>query len=358
MYAAGQSFARSGMAEKWILRTGSKSAGFRYVGPDGKSVRAKNKLERIDMLRIPPAWRDVHIAANPRAAIQVWGLDARDRKQYRYHARAVQKGQLRKYYRVRQMANDLPMLRKRFHEDFVQRGFTHERVCAAIMLLISDSFFRVGSERYERENSTFGLTTLKKSHVSVAGDTLTFEYVGKRSIVQKQVVTKLGISELTSADMAKFIRSLLKAPGERLFRWKHDGVWTDVDATDVNDYLQAVACFPYTAKDFRTWGGTLRTATVLADIGTAPSRAARNRNIVTAVRLVASELGNTPTIVRKSYVHPVVISRYLKSGETIGGSARPDSTRSGRSKLLPEEKALVEFLDTHFPERRAERREK
>ncbi|MEJ7760831.1 MAG: hypothetical protein WKF55_14710 [Gemmatimonadaceae bacterium] len=346
------------MADKWILRKGSKDDGFRYTGPDGKAIRAKGKLERIDLLRIPPAWQDVHIAANPRAAIQVWGLDARARKQYRYHARAVQKGQLRKYYRVRQMANDLPGIRKKFDNDFSARGFTRDKVCAAIMLLISDSFFRVGSERYERENSTFGLTTLKKSHVSVYRDRLIFDYVGKRNIPQKQTVTRGGIAELTSADMAVFIRSLLKKPGDRLFRYKANGVWADVDATDVNDYLQEIAGFPYTAKDFRTWGGTLRTATVLADIGSAPSRTARNRIVVTAVRLVASELGNTPAIVRKSYVHPVVISRFLKSGETIVAPHAPKARRSAVDQLLPEEKALVRFLDTHFPERRSERRER
>lgn len=358
MYAAGHSFAWSCMADKWILRKGSKSEGFSYAGPDGKPVRAKEKLERIDLLRIPPAWKNVHVAANPRAAIQVWGLDARGRKQYRYHARAVQKGELRKYYRVRQMAQALPALRKRFDEDFNQRGYTSDRVCAAIMLLISDSFFRVGSERYERENSTFGLTTLKKSHVRIKGDVLIFDYVGKRNIPQKQTVTKAGIAELTSAAMAGFIRSLLKTPGDRLFRYRRNGDWMNVDASEVNNYLQDIAGFPYTAKDFRTWGGTLRTATVLFDIGPAPSRAARNRNVVTAVRLVASELGNTPTIVRKSYVHPVVISRYLKSGETIIPPHRPMAKRSGRGALLPEELALIKFLDKHFPERRAERRDK
>ncbi len=357
MYAAEHSFAWRCMAEKWILRKGSKSDGFSYSGPDGKTVRAKDKLERIDLLRIPPAWRDVHIAVNTRAAIQVWGMDARGRKQYRYHARAVQKGELRKYYRVRQMGQALPVLRKRFDEDFNQRGYTRERVCAAIMLLISDSFFRVGSERYERENSTFGLTTLKKSHVRIKGDHVIFDYVGKRNIPQKQFVTKVGMAELTSAEMAVFIRALLRTPGERLFRYKRNGDWMNADATDVNDYLQAIAGFPYTAKDFRTWGGTLRTATVLADIGPAPSRTARNRNVVTAVRLVSSELGNTPAIVRKSYVHPVVISRYLQSGETIVAPHRPEAKRSGRASLLPEERALIRFLDKHFPERRGERRE-
>lgn len=164
------------------------------------------------------------------------------------------------------------------------------------------------------------------------------------------------MADYTSTAMAVFIRALLKTPGERLFRYKRNGEWTNADASDVNDYLQSIAGFPYTAKDFRTWGGTLRTATVLADIGSAPSRSARNRNVVTAVRLVSSELGNTPTIVRKSYVHPVVISRYLKSGETIVPPHRPEATRSGRASLLPEERALVKFLDKHFPERRAERR--
>ena len=336
------------MARKWIVREGSKTRGFRFVGPGGRAVGDRAQLERIDKLRIPPAWRDVHISTNARAAIQVWGFDARGRKQYKYHARAVQKGELRKYYRVRQMARDLPSLRSRVMRDFRRKGLSREKVCAGIVRLISQGFFRVGSERYQKENNTFGITTMRKSHVLVLDDnTVEFEYLGKRSITQRNVVD--------GKDLARFISQLLETPGPRLFRYLEDGKWENVDSGDVNDYIERIAQFPYTAKDFRTWGGTLRAATVLAELGKGKSQTERKKNVVTAVRLVAAELGNTPTICRKSYVHPVIVMRYLRSGTTITLPSRTSSSDNG-IRHAPEESALIEFLDEYFPERRKEPR--
>ncbi len=337
------------MAQRWILRKGSKESGFRYVAANGRPVRSKKELERIDLLRIPPAWREVHIAVSPKSPIQAWGLDARGRKQYRYNARAVEKGALSKHYRVRQLAHDLPRIKRKLHKHFHQRGFSREKVCAGIVLLISDAFFRVGSDLYERENNTFGITTFKKSHAVVTGDVVHFEYVGKRGIDQWQVVD--------SPEMAAFIKALKKNPGSRLFRYQRDGKWMNVDARDVNDYLRKIADFPYTAKDFRTWGGTLRMATVLADIGKDPNERARKKTVATAVRLVASELGNTPAICRKSYVHPVLITRYLKNGSTIVvNHSRWRSEPTSPFRHSAEETALIKFLDEYFPERRKERR--
>jgi DNA topoisomerase-1 len=336
------------MAQKWIVREGSKTKGFRYLGPSGRAVSSKPELERIDKLRIPPAWRDVHVSTNPRAAIQVWGFDDRGRKQYKYHPRAVEKGELRKYYRVRQMARDLPTLRARIMRDFRRRDLSKEKVCAGIVRLISYGFFRVGSERYQKENNTFGITTMRKSHVVVLDDMVEFEYRGKRSITQRNVVV--------GKDLARFISELLKTPGPRLFRYQEDGKWVSVDSRDVNDYIEAIAEFPYTAKDFRTWGGTLRAATVLAELGKGKSQTERKKNVVTAVRLVAAELGNTPTICRKSYVHPVVVMKYLRSGTTI---ELPKSVRGSSSNGVghaPEEVALISFLDEYFPERRKSQR--
>jgi DNA topoisomerase I len=336
------------MAQNWIVRDGSKTKGFRYLGPSGKVLRDKTQLERIDKLRIPPAWRDVHVSTNPRAAIQVWGFDARGRKQYKYHSRAVEKGELRKYYRVRQMARDLPRLRARIMRDFRHRELTKDKVCAGIVRLISYGFFRVGSERYQKENNTFGITTMRKSHVLVLGDTVEFEYRGKRSITQRNVVV--------GKDLARFINQLLETPGPRLFRYMEDGKWHDVDSGDVNGYIEKIAHFPYTAKDFRTWGGTLRAATVLAELGSGKSQTERKKNVVTAVRLVASELGNTPTICRKSYVHPVVVMKYLRSGTTIELPPRAAKASSNGLGHAPEESALIDFLDEYFPERRKEQR--
>jgi len=337
------------MAQQWILRKGSKESGFHYVAPNGRKVRSKEQLERIDALRIPPAWREVHIAVGVRAPVQAWGFDARGRKQYRYHTRAVEKGELAKHYRVRQLARDLPALKRKLDKDFRRRDFSKERICAGIVLLISDAFFRVGSDRYERENNTFGITTLRKSHVAIDGDIVRFDYRGKRSIRQTQF--------LQSREMASFIQSLLDMPGRRLFRYERDGEWMNVSARDVNEYLKNLGDFPYTVKDFRTWGGTLRMATVLAELGKAPNEPARKKTVTQAVRLVASELHNTPAICRKSYVHPVLISRYVQNGATIEVKhPLKRSLRQSRFKHTPEEKALIDFLAQHFPERRKERR--
>jgi DNA topoisomerase-1 len=336
------------MARKWIVREGSKTKGFRYKGPTGRAIIDRAQLERINALRIPPAWRDVHVSTDPRAAIQVWGFDDRGRKQYKYHSRAVEKGELRKYYRVRQMARDLPTLRARIMRDFRRKGLSKEKVCAGIVRLISQGFFRVGSERYQKENNTFGITTMRKSHVLVLDDqTVEFEYRGKRSITQRNVVD--------GKDLAKFITELLQTPGPRLFRYLEDGKWQNVDSGDVNDYIESIAQFPYTAKDFRTWGGTLRAATVLADLGKGKSQNERKKNVVTAVRLVAAELGNTPTICRKSYVHPVVVMKYLRSGTTIAVPKHLEHSSNGVGHA-PEESALIDFLDEYFPERRKEPR--
>ena len=336
------------MARKWIVREGSKTKGFRYKGSTGRPISDRSELDRIDWLRIPPAWRDVHISTNARAAIQVWGFDARGRKQYKYHPRAVEKGELRKYYRVRQMARDLPAMRVKIQRDFGRKALTKEKVCAGIVRLISYGFFRVGSEKYQKENNTFGITTMRKSHVLVLDDTVEFEYRGKRSISQRNVVV--------GKDLARFVTQLLETPGPRLFRYRADGKWQDVDSREVNEYIERIAQFPYTAKDFRTWGGTLRAATVLAELGKGKSHNERKKNVVTAVRLVASELGNTPTICRKSYVHPVVVMKYLRSGTTIVLPTQAGASDNGFGHA-PEEKALIEFLDQYFPERRKTPRE-
>ena len=334
------------MTQQWIRRLG-KANHFNYVTAPGRPVSAA-RTAQIAALMIPPAWTDVHIAVSERAAIQAWGFDARGRKQYRYHPRAVQKGQLRKYYRVRQMARDLPTIRRRMHGDFRQRVLSKEKVTAGIVRFLSDGFFRVGNERYARENHTFGITTLNKSHVQVDGDVITFRYVGKRSIRHTQVVV--------SRDLARFVTDLMRTPGRRLFRYCNDGQWHNVDSRQVNEYLQALAKFPYTAKDFRTWGGTLRAATVLAEIGPSQSEREANKNVITAVRLVAAELGNTPAICRKSYIHPTIIQKYLTEGATIRWRREESLGTSARGGHSPEERALIYFLDTHFPERRKRKR--
>jgi DNA topoisomerase I len=330
----------------WIRRAGSKSS-FRYLRPDGRVVADARTLARIRQLAVPPAWTDVHIAASGRAEIQAWGLDAKGRKQYRYHARAVEQGQLRKYYRVRELARELPRIRARVRAHAAARAPSRRATAAAVVRLVSESFFRIGGERYAQENRTFGITTLRKSHVVVASGQAVFTYVGKTSIRQRQVVT--------NRELAALVRRHVRTPGARLFRYRDGARWRNLTARDVNEYLHDTLGVPFSAKDFRTWGGTLRAATVLAELGPGRTPTDARRNVATTMRLVASELGNTPAICRKSYVHPLVVARYLDDGETIRLSARYRQATDAYAHSA-EERALIRFLDKHFPERREQAR--
>ncbi|HEY4129306.1 MAG TPA: hypothetical protein VGM50_01720 [Gemmatimonadaceae bacterium] len=335
------------MPSNWIRRLGSKRRGFHYADARGRTIRDARTLARLDALRVPPAWKDVHIAATPRSAIQAWGYDARGRKQYRYNDRAVERRELRKYHRVRQLAKELPRIRRALQSDARPAARTDSldanMVAATVLRLISETFCRVGGEKYTKENGTFGITTLRKSHVDASGRTALLEYTGKGSVEQRQVVH--------DPELVRLVQRQLKTPGAALFRYRHEGRWRVISARDVNEYLQR-RVGGYSAKDFRTWGGTLRAATVLAELGPAKSPTEAKRNVALAMRLVSSELGNTPTICRKSYVHPMVIARYLDEGETIPlPQARRRAANRGKAHS-PEERALIAFLDRHFPERR------
>lgn len=334
------------MSDRWIVRRGTPNRGFTYVNQAGRVVRDRRTIERIERLRIPPAWRDVRIAASANASVQAWGFDARGRRQYRYHERAVQRGQLRKYHRVRRMGHDLPDMRRRIARDVSARDLTREAVAAAAVRLIGEAFFRVGSERYERDNGTFGLTTLRKSHVTLCGERVQFEYRGKGSIRQRQVVF--------DRKLARVIARLMKTPGTRLFRYLECGRWVNLTSQDVNGYLERLGSAHYTAKDFRTWGGTLRMATVLHDLGPGTNAREAARNVALAARLVAAELGNTPAICRASYVHPLIIARYVDAGITIEADREYSARRASRTTVghTPEERALLAFLDRYFPDRR------
>lgn len=333
------------MATRWWRRLGTKRSAFRYADETGRLVRDRRALERIEKLRIPPAWRDVHIAVNPGNRIQAWGFDARNRKQYRYHERAVERRELRKYYRMRELAKSLPKMRAILRDDAAERELNRQTVAATVLRLISESFCRIGGERYARENGTYGITTLRKKHVAIEAECVVLSYLGKSNKKQRQVVV--------SRELAKLVARQLKAPGSRLFRYQDvNGSWCDLTARDVNNYVHDRLGPRFTAKDFRTWGGTLRAATVLAELGPARNEREAKRNVALAMRLVSSELGNTPTICRKSYVHPIVVARYLDEGDAIAlPPARRTAADRGKAHS-PEERALIAFLDRHFPERR------
>jgi DNA topoisomerase-1 len=219
-----------------------------------------------------------------------------------------------------------------------------------VVRLISEGFFRVGNERYAAQNATFGIATLRKEHVTLHDDRAVFHYVGKKSIEQHQTIC--------DPTLLDFVRALMTTPGYRLFRWCDDaGEWHDLTAREVNEYLHTLLGVPYTAKDFRTWGGTLRLATILADLGAPAGEREAKKNVIVALRCVAAELGNTPTVCRASYVHPLVIARYMDARETIAPYV-PNGSRPAKGAHRPEEQALIRFLDKYFPERRRHKRDR
>jgi DNA topoisomerase I len=329
------------MSQRWILRRGSPRSGFRYVDDAGRRVTDRRQLARIGALVIPPGWRDVHVASTAASSVQAWGFDVRGRKQYRYNERAVVTRELRKYHRLRELAKTMPRIRRVLRVDAAARTPHRDAVAALVLRLIGETFCRVGGEKYARENGTFGITTLRKTHVELGKRSVSFAYKGKSNVRQRQVST--------TGDIIRLVARLVRTPGRRLFRYTDGKHWYDLTAADVNEYLRR-RIGPFNAKDFRTWGGTLRAATVLAELGPPLSPMDAKRNVALAMRLVSAELGNTPTVCRNSYVHPMVIARYVDEGETIVLPRRSGTATSARHSA--EERALIAFLEKHFPERR------
>jgi DNA topoisomerase-1 len=320
------------------LRKGTARSGFWYATLAGQRIRGRSLLARIASLRIPPAYREVHIAKRSGATIQAYGYDARGRKQYRYHPRAVEKSAHRKFRRIARMGSDLPAIRAQLATDLRHPGLSRRRVSAAVVRLIAEGYLRVGNERYERENRSHGATTLRKSNITIDGSRVILHYRGKRAVLQRHTIV--------DRRLAVFIAQLHAAPGAHVFRYQNGTKWHDLTASDVNRYLRELIGVPYTAKDFRTWGGTLRCAVSLADTEPAASTSQAKRNVVAAVRAVSEELGNTPAIARKSYVHPIVIAQYLDHGATIAPYLTGQCVRLAR--CTREEEALSEFLRAHF----------
>ncbi|HYJ80435.1 MAG TPA: hypothetical protein VEW03_12560 [Longimicrobiaceae bacterium] len=318
---------------------GTPEKGFGYLRADGGPLRSQAALARIKALVIPPAWTDVRISPSVRAKIQATGRDAAGRKQYRYHPASVARGSRRKYRKLLHFARDLPRLREVTGAHLKQPGLGRERVLALVVRLIQRGFFRIGSERYAVRNKTFGLATLRKKHLRIDGDDLLFRYVGKKSIDNRKVVADTPLVEV--------IREILELPGQRLFKYVDgEGKVRPVTAGEVNQYLKELLGERYTSKDIRTWGGTVRAATILADLGPAQSEAEARRNVLMVCRLVSMELGNTPAVCRSAYIHPAVFEGYVK-GDTIGPLTRAvlRSKDAAGGGYYPEEAALMRFLE-------------
>jgi DNA topoisomerase IB len=293
------------------IRRLPRGRGFGYVDERGRRVDDEQTLERIRALAIPPAWREVWICPHPGGHLQATGVDAAGRKQYRYHDAWRQRRDREKFDAMLDFARALPRLRRRVARDLAAEGMGRERVLACAVRLLDLGFFRIGSEDYAERNESYGLATIRKQHVKVRAGELVFDYPAKSG--QRR------IHAIADDDVRAVVTALKRRRGgsQELLAYKLDGVWVDVRSSDVNDYLKQVAGPSVSAKDFRTWNGTVLAAVALAArAGEAGSKAARKRAIVAAVEEVSVFLGNTPAIARGSYIDPRVFDRFL-SGWTI-----------------------------------------
>jgi DNA topoisomerase I len=289
-------------------RAGSKGR-FRYLDGRGNQVDDPAKIERIDSLVIPPAWKDVWISPRPGAKLQATGLDKAGRRQYLYHPEFRARQEQAKFDKLVRFAEALPELRQAMGEHMTHDPYDRERVCAVAVRLINMAWFRVGSDRYAKTSRTHGVTTLTRSHVSVRGTRVTFRFRAKHKV---QVRTSVVDAELAGA-----IKDLLAQPGPaRLFRYGFNGDSCNLTGAVLNDYIQEYMGEEFTAKDFRTWGGTLTAAIALAEHGLPETEAEAKRAVANVMRTVGERLGNTPAVARASYVSPAVVEQYL-DGRTI-----------------------------------------
>jgi DNA topoisomerase I len=290
-----------------------KGNNFEYLDTEGKPIHDEQRLLRIKRLAIPPAWTDVWICPSPNGHIQATGRDARGRKQYRYHDRWRELRDENKFGRLADFAKALPNIRRRVAQDLRLTGLPRQKVLATIVRLLEQTFMRIGNEEYARENKSFGLTTMRDRHVTVKGAQLRFRFRGK-SGRQHEV-------DVTDRRIAKIVSKCQDLPGQELFQYVNDGEVRDVTSQDVNDYLREVSGENFTAKDFRTWGGTVLAAIALNAQDKFKSQKQAKANAKSALCAVAKLLGNTPAICRKCYVHPKVIEAYL-SGVSIADLTR------------------------------------
>ena len=296
------------------IRRRRRGKGFEYLDDQGRRVTEPSVLERIRELAIPPAWEEVWICPYPMGHIQATGTDAAGRKQYRYHDKWRERRDAEKFEEMIYFARALPRLRKRVAKDIKRPGMPREKVLACAMRLLDRGFFRIGSENYAEENDTYCIATMRKDHVEIAGDQVTFDYEAKGG---QRRVQSIGDPEL--AEIARTLKQR-RGGGEELLAYKVGRRWADVKSADVNAYLKEATGGDFSAKDFRTWSGTVLAAVALAVAGMAAgSKTSRKRAKTRAVKEVSRYLGNTPAVCRASYIDPRVFDRF-DGGLTIGGA--------------------------------------
>ncbi len=308
--------------------------GFHYVAPDGKAIRDSNVLGRIKALAIPPAWQDVWICQNPDGHLQATGRDAKGRKQYRYHPRWRGIRDEAKYEHLTAFAQTLPRIRRRVNRDLSQRGVPRTKILATIVRLLETSLIRVGNEAYARDNESFGLTTMRDRHVNVKGSTIKFQFKGKSGISHAV--------ELSDPRLAKIVKQSQELPGYELFQYiDANGAKQAIESSDVNAYLRDITGQDFTAKDFRTWAGTVLAAKALQEFQSFDSQAQAKRNVLRAIESVAKRLGNTKAVCQKCYIHPHVLNSYMEGTLLQTLRTRVNRELSLSLRGLPAEEAAV-----------------
>lgn len=324
------------------IRRERRGSDFVYIGVNGRRLGDPERIRRIKSLVIPPAWRDVWICPSPDGHIQATARDAKGRKQYRYHSRWRQVRDETKYDRMIAFGKVLPIIRMRTQRDLGRTGLPREKILATVVRLLETTLIRVGNEEYARHNDSFGLTTMRDHHVDVAGSTLRFEFRGKSGIVHAV--------DLTDRRLARIVKRSQDLPGQELFQYVDaQGERHSIGSADVNAYLHEITAQDFTAKDFRTWAGTVLAAQALQEFQKCDSKAQAKRNIVRAIESVAKRLGNTTAVCRKCYIHPAIIDTYLNGSllEMLRGRINKEITGSLR-RLRPEEVAVLFFLQQRF----------
>jgi DNA topoisomerase I len=312
--------------------------GFTYIRADGSKLSEAAVLRRVKALAIPPAWADVWICPTADGHIQATGRDAKGRKQYRYHPRFREVREGTKYEHVVEFADALPGIREKVRQHMALRGLPREKVLATVVHLLETTLIRVGNDDYAKQNNSYGLTTLKNRHVAVDGNEVRFRFTGKSG--------KQWSLRVKDRRVAKIVRACQELPGQELLQYiDEEGNSQDVTSNDVNAYLKEITGKDITAKDFRTWAGTVLAAMALSEMASFDSAAQAKRNLRSAIEKVAARLGNTPTICRKCYVHPEVLSSYMDGNLLFEiKSEVEDELRNTLAGLKPEEAAVLAML--------------
>ncbi|HMJ90673.1 MAG TPA: hypothetical protein VK530_12710 [Candidatus Acidoferrum sp.] len=327
------------------IRRVKSGEGFRYTRDDGREVRDENTLQHIRSLAIPPAWSDVWICARNDGHLQATGRDAKGRKQFRYHPLWREVRDATKYDRMIEFGETLPRIRRRIARDIAKPGLSREKVLAAIVRLIDLTFLRVGNDEYAKRNNSYGLTTMRDRHAKVRDEQIEFSFRGKSG--KHHAIT------IEDRRLARIVKNCQDIPGQELFQWINgNGRRHDVTSGDVNDYLREIGGDDFTAKDFRTWAGTVLMAEALNSTVNFETQRQAKKNLKQAIDAVAEKLGNTPAVCRKCYVHPFVLDGYLAHKLPCNGSVTASPLKDGaikaskrpRTALSSDEKQVLNFL--------------